>query len=115
MISYDEFSKIDLRVAKIESAERVEGSDKLLKLAVDLGEDPSAGSGQEKRQIIAGIGKAYKPESLVGRQILIIANLEPRQLMGLESQGMLLAAHSEDGSPIILMPEKETPNGSKIS
>lgn len=105
MISYDEFKKIDLRVAKILKAERVEGSDKLLRLEVSLG--------QESRQIIAGIGKAYAPEGLSGKEIAIVANLEPRVLMGLESQGMLLAADN-DGKPVLLSPDNEVPPGSII-
>ena len=87
------------------SAERVEGSDKLLKLQVDVG--------AESRQIVAGIGKQYAPEQIVGRQIVIVANLEPRKLMGLESQGMLLAASDEQG-PVILMPEHEVPPGAEV-
>lgn len=104
MISYDEFSKCDFRVGTVLSAERVEGSPKLLKLSVSLGE--------ETRQILAGIGKAYEPEALLNKQIVVIANLEPRMLMGLESQGMVLAA--TDGTPVILMPERSVPPGSKI-
>lgn len=103
-INFEEFKKIDLRIAKILEAERVEGSDKLLKLQVDLG--------AEQRQIIAGIGKSYEPESLIGSEIAIVANLEPRQLMGLESQGMLLA--TSDGQPVLLRPEKEVLPGATI-
>lgn len=69
--------------------------------------------GEEERQIVAGIGKAYTPENLIGKQIIIVANLEPRQLMGLESQGMLLAADSESG-PVLLTPDKAVSAGSKI-
>jgi len=69
----------------------------------------------ESRQLVAGIGKKYQPEELIGKQIVIVANLEPRKLMGEESQGMLLAAHDEEGSPILLMPDKTSPSGSKIS
>lgn len=105
MVSFDDFAKLDLRVVKILTAEKVEGSEKLVRLEVDLGE--------EKRQIVAGIGKVYGPEELVGKQIVIIANLEPRMLMGLESQGMLLAA--SDNSPVLLQPEKEVILGSKVS
>ena len=104
MISIDDFKKVELKVAKVISAERVEGSDKLLKLRVNIG--------SEESQIIAGIGKKYDPETLVGREIIIIANLEPRQLMGLESQGMLLAANNSDG-PIFLTPESEAEPGSR--
>src|SRR3989344_5501566 len=96
LIAYDEFAKLDLRVATIVSAARVENSDKLLNLEVSLGEN-------SQRQIIAGLGLAYHPVDLVGQQVVIIANLEPRQLLGLESQGMVLAASGEHG-PIILNP-----------
>lgn len=99
MIAYDDFKKIDLRVAKILSAERVEGSDKLVKLGIDVGE-------LGERQLVAGIGKSYQPEALVGKQIIIVANLEPKKLMGLESNGMLLAASDEKGS-VLLCPESE--------
>ena len=83
-ISIADFAKVDLRVAQVVSAERVQGADKLLKLIVDLG--------TEKRQILAGIAKAYSPESMIGRKIVIVANLHPRKMRGLESNGMLLAA-----------------------
>src|SRR3989338_7054926 len=111
MITYEDFAKFDLRVAKILSAERVEGSEKLIKLQLDVGDPPAGGLGE--RQIVAGIGTAYQPEALVGKLITIIANLEPRKLMGHESNGMLLAADSESG-PIILIPEKESQPGAKI-
>ena len=110
-MTIEEFQNIDLRVGNIISVERVVGSEKLIKLEVDIGDDPSMG----KRQIIAGIGKAYAPENLLGKQIVIVANLDPRQLMGLESQGMLLAAHGEGGAPVIITVEREVPPGSKIS
>ena len=106
MITIDNFKKIELKVVKVISVERVEGSDKLLKLEVDLGD--------EKRQIVSGIAKSYNPEDLVGKEIIIVANLEPRSLMGLESQGMVLAAGSESG-PVLLVPEKEVAPGTKIS
>lgn len=105
MINYDDFQKIDLRVAKILEAEKVAGSEKLVKLQIELGE--------EKRQIVAGIGKAYSPEDLINREIVIVANLEPRQLMGEASQGMLLAASTDEG-PILLQPDKEVPSGTNI-
>ncbi len=104
MITIDDFKKIDLRVAKIMSAERVVGSEKLLKLQVDIGE--------EQRQIVAGIGLAYDPEVLIGKEIIVIANLEPRLLMGVESQGMLLAAGNDH--PVLLRPDKDIPPGSPI-
>src|SRR3990167_1538258 len=101
----DDFKKVELKIANVISAERVEGSDKLLKLEVGLGE--------EKRQIIAGIGKVYNPEDLVGKEIVIVANLEPRSLMGLESQGMVLAANAESG-PVLIMPDKEVVPGTEL-
>lgn len=112
MINYDEFQKIELRVAKILSAERIEGSEKLLKLQLDAGEKSEEGA-LIARQIVAGIGRVYAPENLIGREIVIVANLEPRKLMGLESQGMLLAASDEAG-PVFLMPEHDVPPGSGI-
>ena len=105
-MTIDEFQKADLRVGKVVAAERVEGSEKLLKLQVDIG---------EPRQILSGIGKVYKPEELVGKLIVMIANLEPRMLMGMESRGMLLAAHGEEGRPVILSVAGGVPPGSKIS
>jgi len=104
-IAFDDFKKIDLRIGKILKAEKIEKSEKLLKLVVDLG--------KEKRQLVAGIGKFYKPEDLIGKEIVVVANLEPKRFMGVESQGMLLAA-DEDGEPIILVPEKEVSPGTKI-
>lgn len=116
-INYEEFSKVKLRIVEILSAERVEGSDKLLKLQVDMGNN-------ETRQIIAGIGKKYSPEDLVPpasaeaparrRKIVIVANLEPRKLMGLESQGMLLAASTAEEGPILLVPDQNIASGAEI-
>ncbi|MDP2656124.1 MAG: methionine--tRNA ligase subunit beta [bacterium] len=95
VISIDDLVKIDLRIGTIKSAERVEGSEKLLKLSVDCGE--------QERQIVAGIGKRYMSEDLIGMQILLVLNLAPRIMMGLESQGMLLASDDEDG-PVLITP-----------
>jgi methionyl-tRNA synthetase len=93
-IAIDDFVKIDLRVAKVLVAERIPKADKLLRLEVDLG--------YEKRQILSGIAQWYTPEDLIGRRIIIVANLAPRKMRGLESHGMLLAAsHGEDGKPIL--------------
>jgi methionyl-tRNA synthetase len=86
----------------------VEGSEKLLKLQVDIAEP-------EPRQILSGIAKAYAPEDLVGKSVVIIANLEPRMMMGMESNGMLLAAHGEGGTPVIIQPVSDVPPGAKIS
>lgn len=112
IVSYEDFKKLDLKVATVIKAERVENSDKLVRLEIDLGESFD-GAQDKKRQIIAGIAKQYPPEKLEGRQIIVIANLEPRKLMSLESQGMLLAADASEG-PILLQPEKPAPNGAVI-
>lgn len=106
-ITYDDFQKLDLRVAKIFAAEKVENSEKLIRLQLEVGDS--------KRQIVAGIGKAYTAEDLVDKEIIIVANLEPKKLMGIESHGMLLAASENAGHPILLQPEKEMKSGSKIS
>jgi methionyl-tRNA synthetase len=107
VISIDDFVKVELRVAQILSAERIPGADKLLKLQVDLG------IGQ--RQILAGIAKWYEPESLIGRKIIVVSNLEPRKLRGLESQGMLLAASVDNNSkPILATFAEEIPNGTRL-
>lgn len=104
-MTLEEFQTSDLRVGTVTAAERVEGSEKLLKLQVDIG---------EPRQILSGIAQHYAPEDLVGKQIIVIANLDPRMMMGLESQGMVLAAHGEKGEPILIMPQADVPPGSKI-
>jgi methionyl-tRNA synthetase len=93
-ITIDDFAKVDLRVGEVKSAESVKGSDKLLHLKVDIGEP-------ESRTIVAGIALAYKPEELVGRKVVIVANLEPRKLRGITSQGMIVAASVEGGKPIL--------------
>lgn len=105
LISITDFSKLDLRVAKIIEAERIEGADKLLKLKVTLGE--------EQRQVVAGIAKHYIPEDLIGKKICLLTNLEPIKLRGVESQGMLLAA-SDENSVSILTPLIDVKEGSKI-
>lgn len=106
-ISIEEFKKIDLRVAKVISARKVENSDKLLLLEIDLGE--------EKRQIVAGIAEYYKPEEIIGKEIIVVYNLQPAKIRGYESQGMLLAAKDNKGRLAILTPEKEVDPGSKVS
>ena len=105
MIPFDEFKKLDLRVGKIVKAEKIDGADKLLRLEVDLG--------SETRQLVAGIAQHYAPGQLIGKEIPIVANLESRILKGVESQGMLLAA-DDNGSPVLLSPDREVPPGSAI-
>jgi len=113
-MTIDEFRQVDLRVAKVLTAERIEGSEKLVRLQVDLG-DPSTSSGLGGRQVVAGIGKTYEPAELVGREIVVVANLEPRVMMGVESQGMLLAASDANGTPVILTVERDVEPGAKIT
>ena len=105
---YEEMIKgfeTELKVATVIAAEPVPKSNKLLKLAVDLG--------GERRQLVAGIAKEYAPEALVGRRVVVVANLQPATLMGVESQGMVLAA-SVDGAPVLLRPDREVPAGSRV-
>ena len=104
-INYDYFSKIKLRIAEIKAAERVEGADKLLKLQVSLGD--------EERQIVAGIAQFYEPDNLIGKKIVLLANLEPAKIRGVVSNGMLLAADI-DGRAVVLQPESDVPAGSKV-
>jgi methionine--tRNA ligase beta chain len=106
MISIDEFRKVELKVATIKSAEAHPNADKLMVLQIDLG--------SEQRQICAGIRNYYTVEELVGKQIVVVANLETAKLRGLDSQGMLLAA-SDEGRVIILTPEKSVQAGAKVS
>ncbi len=114
MISIEDFAKVELRIAKIISAEAVAGSEKLVKLQIQAGDTDEAGS-SVPRQILAGIRKAYEPETLVGKNIVIVANLEPRALMGEMSNGMLLAAtNPEEGIPVLLMPDNDIKPGSRI-
>ena len=105
MISIDDFRKVELKVATVKSAEVHPNADNLIVLQVDLG--------SEQRQICAGIRNHYTPEELVGKQVVVVANLETAKLRGLESQGMLLAA-SDDGRVIILTPEKPVLAGALV-
>lgn len=112
-MTIDEFGKVELRVGIVLSAEPMTGSEKLLKLQVDLGEKNEAGE-SVPRQIIAGIGKSYTFEVLLGKQVVIVANLEPRVLMGETSYGMLLAATNEEGLPVVLTTERDVAPGAAI-
>jgi methionine--tRNA ligase beta chain len=105
-ITIDDFTKVELRVAQILVAERIPKADKLLRLEVDLG--------YEKRQILAGIAQYYEPEKLIGRKIVIVANLAPRKMRGLESNGMLLAASLPDGAPVLAGFLEEVPLGARL-
>jgi methionyl-tRNA synthetase len=105
-ISIDDLMKIDLRVARVLAAERVPNSKKLLKLQIDLG--------TEQRTIVAGIAEAYEADALVGRSVAIVANLKPAKLMGIESNGMVLAASPEGGKPILVAFDQPPPPGSRV-
>ena len=104
-ISIDQFAAVELKVATVTAGEPVPKSNKLLKLTVDLGE--------ETRTLVAGIALAYKPEDLIGKQVIVVANLQPAKLMGIESNGMVLAA-SIDGRPVVLHPAEPVPNGTRV-
>ena len=106
-ISIDDFAKVDLRVARVLAAERVPGADKLLKLTVDAAE-------REPRTLVAGIAKAYTPEQLVGRKVVIVANLQPRKLRGIDSNGMIVAASLADGSPVLVAFLEDVPVGARL-
>ena len=105
LIGIEDFMKVDLRIGKIVSAERVTKSEKLVKLQVDIG--------SETRQVVAGIGKSYTPEELVGKTVVIVANLKPAKLMGIESQGMLLAGSSGDALAVATF-DREMKPGSRV-
>ncbi len=105
-ISLDEFMKVDLRVAKVLSAERVPNSRKLVKLSVD--------AGTEQRTLVAGIAEAYEPEQLVGRTVVVVVNLKPAKLMGIESNGMVLAASPDDGKPTLVGFDQQVPPGARV-
>jgi methionyl-tRNA synthetase len=105
-ISIEDFAKVELRVGQVKVAERVKGADKLLRLEVDLG--------TEVRQVVAGIAEAYAPEALVGRKVVIVVNLAPRKLRGLESNGMIVAASPEGGKPILASFLEDVPVGTRL-
>ena len=107
-IEIDDFAKVDLRVGQVLSAERIPKADKLLLLKVDLGEE-------QPRQVLAGIAQYYEPENLVGRKVVVVANLKPRKLRGYESQGMVVAAsYGEEGRPVIATFTEDVPNGARL-
>jgi methionyl-tRNA synthetase len=106
-IGIDDFTKVDLRVGLVLSAEPVKGADKLLHLKIDIAE-------HEPRTILAGIALAYKPEELVGRKVVIVANLAPRKMRGIESNGMIVAASLEGGKPVLAAFLEEVPIGARL-
>ncbi|MET1160878.1 MAG: methionine--tRNA ligase subunit beta [Thermoprotei archaeon] len=105
-ISIEEFMKVDLRIGVIKNVEKIPGSEKLYKIIVDLGE-------LGERQIVAGIAKWYKPEDLIGKNIVVVANLKPKKIFGEISQGMLLAA-DVDGEPVLLTTVKPVKPGARV-
>jgi methionyl-tRNA synthetase len=108
LIDITDFTKVDLRVGEVLTAERIPKADKLLLLTVDLGE-------AKPRQILAGIAQYYEPDQIIGRKIAVVANLKPRKLRGYESQGMLLAASvGDEGKPVITTFTEDVPNGARL-
>jgi len=105
-ITIEEFARLDIRIGKVLKAERIPGSRKLLRLEVDLGEG-------EPRQLVAGLAGFYEPDELVGMNIVVLANLKPKKIMGVESRGMLLAA-DVNGRPVLLTVEEDVPPGTKV-
>ena len=106
-ISYEDFAKLDIRIGTIVAAEPMEGTDKLIKLTVDLG--------VKTVTLVAGIKEKYSAEDVVGKQVPVLANLKPRKIRGILSEGMILAANDPEGYPILLHPDKETPPGSRVT
>lgn len=106
LISIEEFSRLDLRAARVVRAEAIPGANKLLKIIVDLG--------GEERQIVAGIAEAYQPEALIGKLLIVVVNLKPARLRGVDSNGMLLAATPPGGKPVIATFEGEVPPGAQV-
>lgn len=107
MITIDEFKRCELRIGTVREAEAIPKSSKLLELTVDVG--------GETRTLVAGIAREYDAQQLVGRQVVVLVNLQPATLMGVESQGMVLAAVTEDDRAVLLGPDSPVPNGSEVS
>lgn len=106
-IGIEDFAKVEMRVGLVKSAERVAGADKLLKLLVDIGD--------EVRQVVAGIAVAYTPEQLIGKKVVVVANLAPRKLRGVESNGMIVAASTvPDGKPVLATFTEDVPPGARL-
>ncbi len=107
-IDITDFAKVDLRVGEVKTAERIPKADKLLLITVDIGEE-------KPRQLLAGIAQYYEPETLIGRKIVVSANLKPRKMRGYESQGMLLAASvGDEGKPVLATFTEDVPNGARL-
>ncbi|RLG18059.1 methionine--tRNA ligase subunit beta [Candidatus Micrarchaeota archaeon] len=106
-VNFEEFKKLDLRVAIVESAEKIEGTDKLVKLSIKMG--------SEKRQLVAGIADQYAPDAIKGKKIVVIRNLQPRTVKNVESQGMLLAAVETNGKVSLLVPDRDVADGTHVA
>ncbi len=106
-ISIDDFAKVELKTAEVLEVEKVEGADKLLKLQIKVGE--------ENRQIVAGIAEHYSPKELVGKKIVVVANLKPAVIRGVESNGMLLAVSTKDSVILVTPEDTDVPSGLRIS
>jgi methionyl-tRNA synthetase len=105
-IQYDDFAKLDLRIGTILTAEKVEKADKLLKLEVEMG--------AEKRTIVSGIAQHFNPQDLLNKQVIVVANLAPRKMKGIESNGMILTAEDKDGKLRLVSPEEKVSSGSEV-
>lgn len=106
-VTYDDFAKLDLRVATVVACEKVEKADKLLKLTLEVG--------TETRTVVSGIALHFSPEEVVGKQVLLLANLAPRKMRGIESQGMILMAEDADGKLVFMSPSNAVASGSGVS
>jgi methionyl-tRNA synthetase len=107
MIQYDDFARLDLKVGTIVAAEKVAKADKLLKLDVDLG--------FERRTVVSGIALHFSPDEIIGRQVVVVVNLAPRKMKGIESNGMILMAEDNSGKLIFVSPDSKIPSGSIVS
>lgn len=105
MIKFEDWTKLEIRIGKVVEAEKVENADKLLKLIIDFGD--------EKKQVLTAMAEYFEPDHFLNKQIPVLVNLEPRTIRGLESQGMILAG-DVNGKPVLMHPEEEVPNGSKV-
>jgi methionyl-tRNA synthetase len=107
IIAIDDFAKIDMRVGIVREAQAVKGASKLVHMKIDIGE-------AEPRSIVAGIAEAYKPEDLIGRKVAVVANLQPRKLRGIVSEGMIIAASAEGGTPVLVGFHEDVPVGARL-
>ena len=107
MIEFSDWQKIEVKIGTVLEAQKIDKSDKLLQLSVDFGD--------EKRQVVSGIAESYAPEDIIGKQFAFVVNLNPRTIFGIESEAMILAAHSENDKAVLLSPIEKVEPGSKVS